>query len=764
MASPFHGFRKRQKEILVFLGVICIFTFTVGPVILDYFPMGGGGSAEVQAAVAWKGGELNENELFNLRRIHSLTIEYLDRIVAETVNRGGSPKGAGVNRDRTGRVIEPGIARDDSDLRLVRTLLLAEQAEKIGMEVPDEAIYGFLAQLSDRMLSSQELRSMLTDATNGRLTRDQLFDNLRRELLARNYLRLVASGDVMTPDDAWSYYNRLTRRVTTSILAFPAADYVDRAPQPSKAEVQALYDKHKEQYPLPASPEPGFKQRPLYKFAYFKAGYDKFIDEEKAKISDEEVQKYYEEHKESYKVPELPATKTDATPGDEGAAKTSESPETDPAKTPDLTPPENPSPPGADADAETPAKSEETPEASKTPSPDEGASLPRSTFEVAFLANQDEASQPDADTAEPAESTEAPAADAAKAEQPAEGEKKGAAADDANEKTPEEGAKKEPKYQPLSEVEDDIRRNLASQAARDRMDQALTEARRQVDRYKRAFASYRARVEAGGEAKEPAKPDFQQIAQDLGLEYGETPLVNQLTVGETDLGKTFMFGPGFQQYSFAQIAMGEQATLYQAERIQGLDDFLYWTTEFKESRTPPLEEIRDEVVRAWRLQKAVEIATQEAENAAQKVREAPKETPLAEAAGVDKSKVIQPPAFSWMTSGSMPFGGGAPYMSDVQGVDSPGAAFMETVFGLHPGSVGVAPNEPKTIVYLARLEDETPSDQVRRDLFWQTGLQFNVNLQYVAQMEQQRKIFAWIEEFEKEWGLEWKRPPKTYAG
>jgi hypothetical protein len=285
-----------------------------------------------------------------------------------------------------------------------------------------------------------------------------------------------------------------------------------------------------------------------------------------------------------------------------------------------------------------------------------------------------------------------------------------------------------------------------------------------VDRYKRAFASYRARVEAGGEATAPAAPDFQQIATELGLEYGETPLVNQLTVGDTELGKTFVFGPGFQQYTFAQIAMGEQATLYQAERIEGLNDFLYWTIEFQESRTPPLDEIREEVVRAWRLQKAVEIATQEAEKVAQKVREAPSETPLAEAAGVDESKVIQPPAFSWMTSGAMPFGGGAPYMSDVQGVESPGAAFMETVFGLPLGGVGVAPNDPKTIVYLVRLDDETPSDQVRRDLFWQTGIQFNVNLQYVAQMEQQRKIFAWIEEFEKEWALEWKRPPRSYAG
>jgi hypothetical protein len=743
----------------------------VGDFILSYFPMGGGGSAEAQAVVSWNGGELNENELTSLRRIHALTIDYLDRIITVTVDRGGSPKGAGVSRDQSGRFQDPGISRDGSDLRLVRTMLLAEQAEKIGMEVPDDAIYEFLAQLSDRMLSSDEMRSTLAEATNKHLTRDQLFDNLRRELLARNYLRLVASGDVMTPDDAWSYYNRLNRRVTTSILAFPAEKYLDRAPQPSKSEVQAVYDKYKDQYPFPESPDPGFKQRPLYKFAYFKASYDKFIEEEKQKFSAEEVQKYYDEHKETYKVPELPATETDVKT--ESGAAASETPGDD-ATTPDLTSPENTT---LDPDAKpesspseaAPAKSEEgdskentsAPKAENEQSPDEGALLPQSAFHVALLAAQDEpAAEAPADPA-----TSEPADDAAPKDTAAEGATDDAAAEPGKEKTTDDAAKKEPKYQPLAEVEDDIRRSLATQPARERMDEALMEARRHIDRYKRAHASYRARIEAGGEAKAPAEPDYEEIALELGLEYGQTPMVNQLTVGETELGKTFIFGPGFQQYTFAQVAMGEQATLHQAQRIQGMDDYVYWATDFKESRTPPLEEIREEVVRAWRLQKALEIAIQEAEKTAQVIRKAPKEAPLADAAGVQETAVIRPPGFSWMTQGATAFGGaGAPYVSDVPGVDGPGFDFMETVFQLQPGEVGVAPNEPKTIAYLVRLEDETPGEEVLRDLFWQSGIQFNVQVQYVARLEQQRKIFAWIEEFEKDWGLEWKRPPQSYAG
>jgi hypothetical protein len=787
MASPFHAFRKHQRVLLVVVGVICIITFTVGDFILSYFPMGGGGSAEANTVVTWKGGELNENELVNLRRLHRLTLDYLDRVAATTVERGGSPKGAGISRDQAGRITEPGIPRDDSDLRLVRTLLLAEEAEKIGMEVPDEAIYAFLAELSDRMLSSEELRNILKE-TRGQLTRDQLFDHLRREMIARNYMRLMVSGDVMTPEDAWSYYNRLSRRVTTSILAFPAEEHLDQAPQPSKAEVQELYEKYKDQYDFPASPEPGFKQRPKYKFAYFKADRDKFIEEEKAKISSEEVQKYYDEHKESYKVPELPASKPDA------SSETSDTTETtDDAKTPDLTPPANPAPPASEGKSETPADeaasttpqqnaSEKAPAEAekKPPSPEEGASLSRATFPVAFLAQEEDAgpeSKPapqkeaarksESATQSPAAKPEAPAADPEKtASSTGEPSTEKKAGEDTKEAPAKEEAAtaKEPKYQPLSEVEDDIRRILAAPQARERMDDALGDAQRQVQRYKKAVTAYQAAVQDGREAREPQRPNFQEIADELGLQYGETPLVDQLTVGETELGQTFIFGPGFQQYSFAQVAMGEQATLYQAERISSLDDYLYWTVEFKEARTPPLDEIRDEVVRAWRLQKAFEIAAQQAEKAARQVRKASADAPLDEAAGVKEAEVIRPPAFSWMTQGATPFGGGAPYMSDVQGVENPGDEFMKAVFSLQKGEVAVAPNQPKTIAYLVRLDDETPTEEDRRNSFWETGIQFNMNLHYVAQMAQRERILAWLAEFEKEWSLDWKREPRTYAG
>ncbi|MBW3595793.1 MAG: hypothetical protein KY475_00800 [Planctomycetes bacterium] len=796
MASPFNIFRKRQRMLLVVIGVLCIFVFTVGDIILQWFGPDTTVGREVETVVTWKGGDLDQDELAALRTQHNLTIAYLSQVVSETLKKEGSPKGAGVTRNRQGQIMDPGISADDSDLRLVRTLLLAEEAEKLGMEIPDLAIIDFLADLSDSTLSSEELRNLLHGATRGRLTRDQLFNHLRRELLARNYLRLAAAGDVMTPDDAWSYYNRLTRRIDASLVEFRAEDYLDKAPQPTEEQIRELYEEYKDQFPFPGSPEPGFKERAQFEFAYFKSNYDKFMEEEKAKISAEEVQTHYEENKEQYTVPELPdlpdvktppekieTEKTEETP--EAKAKETESPADAPAEEkPEGDAPAEPAVEEVKPSPEAPKEeSPEPPAESDPPQPEDSSSLQQDAqFLVAFQppAESDAVTEEpasDAEPAAPADESEAkqPAEDAEPKEAPAdpEAEKPETPATEEAEKThtpATEEPEKEAEYQPLSEVEDDIRRTLAADAVRERIDAALSEAERAVKRYGRSYRNYVNRPE-GAKGRKPQKPDFEELAQRLGLTYERTPLVDALTVGETELGQTFtrptresiMMTGSFQGIPFVQIAMqSEEALLYEPKRISGgFDEYLYWPTGIEPSHTPPLEEVRDDVVRAWRLKQAFEIAKRQAEQAAEKVRKAPHERPLGEVLSLEEAEIIQPPAFSWMSAGqSIPFGGGQPRMSDVEGVENPGDEFFRAAYALAPGEAGVAPNASKTAVYLIRVSGSTPSETVLRDMFWQGGVQFNPNLQYVARLEQQKKIFEWLEDLEKQWGLDWQRPPR----
>lgn len=806
MASPFNIFRKRQRTLLVVVGVICIVTFVIGDVLLNWVGPDTGMGLASDTVVTWKGGELTDNDLLVLRSIHARTINYLDAVVAETLRRDGQPKGAGVTRDRNGQIIDPGISRDNSELRLVRTMLLAEHAEKMGLEVPDEAIIDFLADLSDHTLSSEELRAMLQGATQGRLTREQLFDTLRRELLARNYLRLSGAGEIMTPDEAWDYYNRLTRRVTTTIVEFRAEDFLGQAPQPKPDQIRQLYEKYKNQFPYPTSPEPGFKQRAQFEFAYFKADFDKFMEQEKAKISADEVQKYYEENKERYKLPELPKVDSE-TPADSSSDDTppadsaSEDKGTEEATSPATPQPDDESPKAsneadaADAASEKPdASTDEPPASESAPESDADSAGSDTTTEnegecgqpegdVAEDSAEEEESQDDAESQSNETEAQEPASESSEdtsdgpslsEAQPKDASEESASADDASTAEAEspttespaaptnEEAPEETQYQPLSEVEDDIRRTLAMPKVRDQIEKALSEAGREVSRYRKSYNSYLIQLKRNPDARRPETPNFQEIAQKLGLEFGRTPLVDELSVAETELGKTFAWGPGFQQISFAQIAMrDEKMNLYQAERISsGTEEFLYWATQVKESRVPELEEVRDEVIRAWRMQEAFNIAMQEAKQAADKIRKAAASAPVHEVAGVKESQVIRPPAFSWMTSGAIPFGGGVPYLSEVPGVENVGNDFMEVVFSLPVNGVGVAPNQSKTAVYVVRVEGETPPAEIRRDMFWQSGITANPNLFHVAQYEQQRKLLAWLDELEKEWNLEWKRPPQ----
>jgi hypothetical protein len=488
------------------------------------------------------------------------------------------------------------------------------------------------------------------------------------------------------------------------------------------------------------------------------------MEEAKAKISAAEVEKHYEENKERYQVPdlpELPDAKADPESTDEA-----------PGASPGEVPADSPDPPAKEPSDEEAADSPP----GDAPAPDDSSSRDSATAEFPVVFQPGAAKSPavgeeeedsDVDLGAPANAQEEkqPAGEDANTETTS---PDAAPKTDAppSEESQTEDSEADVRYQPLAKVEDDIRRTLAAETVREQMSEALREAERTVDRYGAGYRRYQTSQKLGAKRSEPEKPDYEGLAERLGLIYGSTPLVNVLTVGETELGQasTFSFAGGsIQQISFAQIAMqNEQAPIYDPNRISaGMDEYLFWPTEIRPSYTPELEEVRDEVVRAWRLEQAFEIARREAQEAAEKLRKAGGDRPLHEVLKLEEAEVIQPPSFTWMTAQgqSLPFGGGQPRISDVEGVENPGDEFFRTAYSLEPGEAGVAPNASKTAVYVIRVDNATPPEEIRENFL--TRMQFDPAVRYVAQLEQQQKIFQWLEELEKQWGLEWRRPPDS---
>ena len=116
----------------------------------------------------------------------------------------------------------------------------------------------------------------------------------------------------LPPAVAWDYYQRLYRQISLEAVPFQASNYLARVAEPSEAAIAQLYEEGKDRYPSLNSTEAGFKRRKKVALQYVKADLQKFLDEEKPKITDEEVRAYYEANKQEYRNVDLPPSQTGA--------------------------------------------------------------------------------------------------------------------------------------------------------------------------------------------------------------------------------------------------------------------------------------------------------------------------------------------------------------------------------------------------------------------------------------------------------------------
>ncbi len=115
-----------------------------------------------------------------------------------------------------------------------------------------------------------------------------------------------------------------------------------------------------------------------------------------------------------------------------------------------------------------------------------------------------------------------------------------------------------------------------------------------------------------------------------------------------------------------------------------------------------------------------------------------------------------------MTIGNVPQNPFAmePRQSEVEGVDQPGEQFMRTVFSLPQGGVGVASNEPQSIVYVVQLSEYArPLDELRMDFASEQPMRYLG----VAHEDQRQLYMAWLDNLEKTASVRWLRPADVKA-
>jgi hypothetical protein len=787
VASPFAVFRRNQRVLLAVVAISAMIAFVFLDPVMKYV----GGSArriDNPIVVETKFGPLTYGQLESMRASRELVDRFLRAVTQETViaqlNKGlidpRLQNQAGTQLYSFWHQTLMGRSKPGPQESAVETLVLSKQAERLGMVVSDRAINDLIKQITDDSLSSESLQAVIAHLQGGRhrVSVARLFDSIRTEMLASKLSQLFFQSlrDV-PPAERFELYESLNRHAKAEVLPLAVSSFVSQvSAEPTAEQLRAFYDEHKNSYPDPASPEPGFKEPKRASFQYFKADFAKFQEEFKPQVTEAEISAYYEKNKAQFRAVELPpeqgnsedqADATKEEPKDE--ASTEESAQEAPAKES----PKNEEPAKDDAKpTETDKPAAEKP--ADGPAPQAG--LRRGAMRLVSATTSTDAPDDKPAATGAAEKTCDPPASEKPAETPSDTEKKPAdetetkpdASTDAApaDAAPSDAAAKpaeEIKYEPLEKVKDQIRDSIAGEKARERIGAIFDELQAAMRRYADD------RDLAATHKTEAAMVPFplDELAKSKNVEGKSLELVSPDEAASADLGQVqrtvrrSQFD--FRNVPFADFAFSDSFVTYKPETGADAEgnQYLFWKTEERPTYVPALDKIRDKVILAWKTIKARELARKRAEELAAQARAAKK--PLSELfAGQGDLKPSETNSFSWLTSGNVPFdpSGSEPRISQVEGVEYPSEDFMKAVFALSPGEIGVAMNAPRNAAYVVRLvEYDRSTEELRNDFATEPPMR------YMAAADQQRRDVyrAWLEDLNRDADVRWLRPPDVVS-
>lgn len=738
--------RKNAKVVMVFMCVVCMITFVVGTALIDLVNSYGRRQIDDNpVALTWTKGSIREQDLGVLRFQHQVAYQFLHEVIREAADRGGTPIVNGQPVQKGRQIFDVGIPGDTSDETLVETMLMAEEARRMGIVVNQDAVKAHLRQLSAPELGEGDWLEIAQQVIgeNSHVTVGQLMNDILPYELRAQHARVLANAGLLAipPGELWDFFNRLNRRVSIEAYPIDVSHLVAQVKgEPTAAELQTLFDDGKYRDPNPQLAEPGFRKTHKVAFTYVRVDFAPFLEEAKKTITDQQIEEQYQKDigQGLHKVLDLPADKPADKPPEE---KKDEDKPADEKKKDDE----------KKTDEEKPAEPKQGEQAKK--GADNTTTPPEEACQTEPAAKVQPADEQKKDEAKPAEVK----AD----EKKKDGEKK------PGEEKPAEEPKKEQKFKPLEEVKEEIRTKLAQPIAQEAKNKAVKEVTDAINDYGRRYRRWLSVKEIKKEkAQEPPKLDLESIATKHGFKVGSTPLVDRYEVASYDIGKEVMSFDlealrrgDFRMQRFADIAFGDDEPTYDArEANASIPDvsYIYFRTAEEKAADVKLDDVKTQVVEAWKRNKAFELAVEDAKKLADKAKTAKS---LGEV--VDAAKVVTPPPFSWMTSGSVAMGFGDPELSSVAGIELAGQEFMKAVFALKPGEAGVAPNQAHSTVYVVRVVGQDPTDEVLRSQFLETGLNFQVV--GVAQRERGQVRFDWYREVQKKYQVTWLRPPRDYS-
>ena len=749
MASPLRAFRKYQKQMLVFFGVLLMIAFILGGVLTS-MPNSNSGTREPQDSISvqWDGASYSQDELQSFLRLHILSQRFLAQLAQTALAANATPE--------TDPSLLPVSSDQDSGIRDVANILLqADEARRLGVTVNDVVVDNFLRRVGgDNGFTEGDYMVLLKESTSGQLSLARLKEHLKVELAALRLQDIMFSGmgspsgqvnqvrmagppvPFVTPIAAVSSQERTTNKVTIEFVKIEVEPFLEQVEEsPSPTEVRKLYEQGAVQFPSFQKNTPGFRVPDKAVIQWFKTDQDSFLPDVES-ITEERIVEEYNRRVEAKDLSvidsgsdeettppaetegdgESPEGETEpaeggAEPAEGDAKPADESPNQDTGDTQEDAPPEKEETSGLNEQSSLPRSSstqfvstrliqDETEKQNETPQDDEQVE--------AEGVQEEEEGDPPAENQE-GEASPSETEDAAGTESQEETESQ------PSDETSGEAEEVETKFKTLEDVRDDIIEDLRRQDAGEKRNSALESITETLNEYFIEYEIWQAeQIEESG-SPAPAAPDFAKIAADYGIKFSETDgTVDFPTFNETELGQSFSEIPR-SQFNFQNFPTVAQTLFqnfrstkqYQAKTTL-LRDYIYWISEKENQHVPTLEEASEDIKEYWKWDKAVDLARAEAKSKLE-------ESDFSETA-------FESQPFSWLSvgAGSLGAGGGQLSLSTVnyldgeelKELDTLGNEFMRTVFGLEIEGEGQPIDALRENVFAVRVVDKVTDNSL----------------------------------------------------
>ncbi len=331
-----------------------------------------------------------------------------------------------------------------------------------------------------------------------------------------------------------------------------------------------------------------------------------------------------------------------------------------------------------------------------------------------------------------------------------------------------------PVFRPFEEVRSELAERLAEEKAQSEIVEKFNRIKRDVldkffDEYQEALSN---EEEASGRGASspgalPKVNDLKDMAKREGLDYELTPMLAREDAEKLSPLSDSRVGLGRQRKrggrSFTEEFFDPKTGLFESVELTDPLDTRYLARKIKDvpPRVPPLDEVRSQVVLAWKMDKARPLAQKAADELAEQLKKKPGDVKIGTFQGY---RVVTTPAIPRM---QMPLAASLdrsermmPVETQITEVVVPGEAFRKAFFSLQPGAVAVAANQPQTVYYAMGLERRDPATFAA--LYAPNGEEFR--FESMAREQADRQVLEdWMASLRREAGvpLDWVPPDEA---